>query len=384
MRVLLGISGGIAAYKTPELIRQLKKASLEVTPILTQNAMTFVTPLSVQTVAESQAYTPHSSEVPGGILHLDLARNADVCVIAPASANTIAKLAGGFADDLLTSTVLAFQGPKCIAPAMHPEMWHNPITQKNIQILKDSGCIILGPSSGELACKDHGQGRLVDLTLIVIAAQMAAYPKLNLGGKKVLISSGGTQEPIDPVRVITNRSTGQLGNMLAHVAALNGAEVTLVTTVPPCETCHLSQVVQVETADQMQQALLTHFPENDALIMAAAVSDFTVDTASQKISRSQAVQLELKGTPDILKMLSAQKRHQKLVGFCLASTDLISTATRKLHEKSVDWIVANSPEAIGATQRQMTVISKENEKIEITGDLLSCAVTLLEKTLQFG
>lgn len=382
MRILLGISGGIAAYKTPELIRRLLKQGIDVVPVLTHNALDFVTSLSIETVSGSLAYTDKTSHSPGKILHLELARATDMCVIAPATANIIAKLAAGIADDLLTTTVLSHQGPKIIVPAMHPEMFDNPITQCNLDRLKSYGFKCWGPARGELACGDIGAGRLIDLDLIVMAIQMQALPPLDLTGKRLLISSGGTQESIDPVRVITNRSTGQLGNMIAHLAALSGAQVTLVTTTVPLENPHLHSLLPVKTSGEMQDQLTQAFPFCDALIMAAAVSDFKPQiTPTSKVNRQDSFTLELTGTPDILKSLVPLKTHQKMIGFCLATDTLVEVAQKKLKDKSLDWIIANTPDAIGNTHRKMTLINASGDPRLVDLPLMGAAHRILSTCL---
>lgn len=360
MRVLLGISGSIAAYKIPELIRLLVKQGVQVTPLLTAHATWFVTPATLATVSESQVYQDTRSDQ-GNIVHLELGKKADLLVIAPATANVIAKCAHGIADDLLTSTFLSFQGPKLIVPAMHTEMYENPITQDNISKLKALGVHFLGPDRGDLACGDSGEGRLADLSLIQLKIWAMLQPSLPLAGKKVLISCGGTQEPLDSVRVLTNRATGTLGITLGHLASFFGAEVTLVSTVPVPSNPHLKAVISVKTAQEMHQALLQTFPKQEVVYMTAAVSDFTVTPSASKIRRQDHYTLSLTGTSDILKALAQEKKDQCLVGFCLADNDLEKTAQEKLEAKQVDFIVANRPEAIGNPKRSLTVYKKNTQ-----------------------
>ncbi len=372
MHVLLGISGSIAAYKTPELIRQLKKVGISVTPILTDHARQFVTPLSLETVAETRL--PED-----GILHLELGRSVEGIILAPATANLIAKLAAGIADDLLTTTVLSFTGPKIVVPAMHHEMWINPITQRNIATLKSFGFQILGPDSGALACGDLGEGRMVDLGLIVLSAQLLAFPALGLSEKRVLITSGGTREPLDSVRILTNLSTGQLGETLAHCAAILGAEVTLISTLPTLSNPGFRKFIPVDAVAQLETALISEFPTCDALIMAAAVSDFTVQKSDHKLSREGTQTLSLTATPDLLRELSSQKTHQQTIGFCLTDPEhLLTTARQKLRDKHLDAIVANPPAAIGASRRDATLITDQGlEKTLRQVDLVTMAYEIL-------
>lgn len=356
-QILLGISGGIAAYKTPELVRLLEKAGVCVSIVLTENAKRFVSELSLATVSSGSFLDNQrlfSKEIP----HLKIERESDVFVVAPATANSIAKFAHGLADDALSTAFLAFQGPKIIVPAMHTEMWDADATKENIQTLRRRGCLILGPEVGELACGDYGAGRMVSLPLICLAVQAFLKSPLTLNGKRLLVSAGGTREAIDSVRVISNLSSGAMGQMLAQLATIYGAEVTLVTTVqPPFATPNLT-VIQVNSAKEMADVLTAEVDKADVLLMAAAVSDFTVDASLTKLKRQDALSLELKGTADILKSLQSKKENKLFIGFCLADENLADVAREKLINKGLDYIVANSSQNLGAAKRSANIYKK--------------------------
>ncbi len=366
MKIILGITGSIAAYKTPELIRTYQKAGIDVIPVLTEKGSLFVTATSLGTVAQHPVYTDTDYFKAGQITHLQLLKDCHALVIAPASANTIATLAHGLANSLLTNLALAFTGPKIIVPAMHHEMWINPITQDNIHKLQAFGFHVVGPASGELACKDEGMGRMVDLDLIVLQTKLSRYAKLpKLIGKKILISCGGTREAMDSVRYIANRSSGRLASMLSNVASLMGAQVTVVSTVPLLENPHINAIHYVNSATEMQDTLHQHFPKTDALFMAAAVADYTMETTPTKLTRKEHLTLNLYGTPDILKSLAEKKDHQTMIGFCLAHHPFSEIAEQKLHNKDVDFMVANTPDQFGKDKRSVTIFSKQNSPIEL-------------------
>ena len=363
--ILLGISASIAAYKIPDLIRQWKQAGYTVNTILTENATHFVTETTLSTVAETEVITQERF-FRGDIPHLSLERKSDIFVVAPATANCIAKFAHGLADDALSTAFLAFQGPKLIVPAMHTEMLTNPITIENIQRLKDLGCECLGPESGALACGDVGKGRMVDPKLIQLKVDAMLQDPLSLKGKKLLITAGGTSERIDPVRVLSNLSTGEMGHQLAHLASFYGAKVRLITSRSDrlVNNPDLADVVAVQTVEDLEGSLNTHIEWADALLMAAAVSDFRPETVSKKLSRDEDLVLKLKATPDLLKGLHAQKGDKTYLGFCLADEHLIETAKSKLDAKSLDIIVANDSSTIGKEIRTVHILQKGHDEIQ--------------------
>lgn len=347
-RITLGVTGSIAAYKAADLASKLTQSGAQVDVILTGAAEKFVTPLTFQSVTGRRAYT--DSDLWGNeahVLHVGLGHAADLLVIAPCTANTIAKLAHGQADTLLTVTALAMQSPLLIAPAMDGGMYDHPATQTNIETLKKRGGTFIGPAEGHLASGLSGIGRLIETTEIIGHIRLLLGQNGLLAGKKIMITAGGTQEPLDPVRVLTNRSSGKQGYALAQTALDMGAQVTLITTptalTPPIGV----RLVNVETAKQMLEAVLAESSESDALIMAAAVADFRPkNLAKDKIKKEGGVpQIELEGTEDILKTVagngSGMSRPRVVVGFAAESRDLLENATHKLQSKGLDFIAAN-------------------------------------------
>jgi phosphopantothenoylcysteine decarboxylase/phosphopantothenate--cysteine ligase len=340
-RIVLGVSGGIAAYKSVELCRRLVDAGAHVSPVMTKGATKFLGEATLSALASE----PVQTELWGGpnpIPHTRLGQNADLIVIAPATARVIAAYAIGLSTDLLTNTLLATRAPVVLCPAMHTEMWEHPAVADNLRLLRSRGVIIVDPESGRLAGGDLGTGRLASPERIIAAVVATLGPK-DLSGLKVKISAGGTREPIDAVRVIANRSSGKQGYALAAEAVSRGATVTLVSTVD-LPAAPGVEVVAVETAAQMQQAMLTDAALTDVIIMAAAVADFRpVHAATNKIKKAGGVpEIVLEPTPDILAGLGASKPEgQILVGFAAETDDLLANAERKLHAKGADLIVAN-------------------------------------------
>jgi len=343
-RIILGISGGIAAYKMPQLIRLLRKAGIDATAVLTPNARGLVGEEALRVVSKHPVYcedrpAPGSAEM----AHIELAKWAQFLLICPATANTIAKCAHGISDNLLTSLALSFEGRIIIAPAMNTNMWHNASTQANVKTLSSRGAIILPVDSGELACGDEGEGRLLSLESIVEFVASAFQPRV-LVGKKVLISSGPTVEPVDSVRVITNRSSGKMGAALARAALACGAEVTVVTGPSRTPVPSGCRVVCVETALEMKAALDKEFDNCDICIMAAAVSDYRPkETIPGKKRRDDAGSwsLEFVPNPDIAAELGAKKKHQVLVGFSLEAGDDLERSRQKMVSKKCDLMVVN-------------------------------------------
>jgi len=354
-RILLGVTGSIAAYKAADLASKLTQAGAQVDVILTGAAEKFITPLTFQSVTGRRAYT--DTDLWGNeahILHVGLGHSADLLVIAPCTANTIAKLAYGQADTLLTVTALASTCPLLIAPAMDGGMFDHPATQENLDTLKKRGATIIGPAEGHLASGLSGTGRMLEPTEIIGHIRLLLGHNGLLAGKKVVISAGGTQEPLDPVRVLTNRSSGKQGYALTQAALDAGAQVTLITTptslIPPVG----ANVIHVETAKQMLDAVLDKSAGSDALIMAAAVADFRPkNMAKDKIKKEGGIpQVELEATEDILKTVagngSGKQRPRVVVGFAAESRDLLENATSKLKSKGLDFIVANDISASDA------------------------------------
>jgi phosphopantothenoylcysteine decarboxylase/phosphopantothenate--cysteine ligase len=351
-KVVICIGGGIAAYKVCEVVSQLFQAGVEVRAILTETAEKFITPLTVATLSRHRAYTDADfwQAINPRPLHIELGEWADLLAIAPLSANTLAKLAYGLADNLLTNTVLASRCPILLAPAMNTDMWEQPIVQRNWQMLKqDPRYHSVGPGAGLLACDRVGAGRMAEPAEILTAIQSLLHTggKRDLTGKKILISAGGTREHLDPVRFIGNPSTGKMGIALAKAAFDRGASVTLVRA--PIESSLLAGLanirqIAVVSAAEMEEAMLAHFLDADWLIMSAAVADVKpAFSASEKLPKKDLPKtLELEAVPDILAELGKRKQpHQLLIGFAAQTGDIVKPALEKLKRKKLDAIVAN-------------------------------------------
>ena len=347
--IVLGVTGGIAAYKVPELVRKLRKAEANVQIVMTKNAQEFITPLTFQTLSQLPVITEMFRPITSAeVLHVSLADKADLVVIAPATANIIAKLAVGLADDFLSTLVLATKAPIILAPAMNVNMFNNPATQENIALLKKRGFYFIGPDQGELACGWEGKGRMAEIEEIFQFIKTMLTPK-DLTGKKILVTAGPTREYLDPVRFITNRSSGKMGYALAQAAYSRGAEVTLVTgptylSPPPVK------IISVETADQMCQETIKIYPTMDLVIMAAAVADYRPkDFSGQKIKKKEDnITISLVKNPDILAKMGENKGSTILVGFAAETEDLLRNAQKKLKEKNLDLIIANDVTQSGA------------------------------------
>jgi phosphopantothenoylcysteine decarboxylase / phosphopantothenate---cysteine ligase len=366
-RVVLGVTGGIAAYKAVEICRRLVDAGVHVTPVLTADATRFVGAVTFSALASAPAQTSLWDE-DSPIPHTRLGQSADLVVIAPATAHTIARYAAGLSDDLLTATLLATRAPVLVCPAMHTEMWEHPSVRANLSTLERRGVEIVPPERGRLAGGDEGEGRLADPAVIVgrVLERLRALPAApeqratdvgtppDMAGLRVVVSAGGTREPLDPVRFITNRSSGKQGHALAEAAARRGAEVTLVTASPlrlDPEVTPAVHRIDVETAADMEDALKAAAPGADVVIMAAAVADFRPKAlAEDKLSKEDGVpELVLEPTPDILAGLASRRSTgQVLVGFAAETKDAIERARRKLERKGVDLLVVNDVSAPGA------------------------------------
>jgi phosphopantothenoylcysteine decarboxylase/phosphopantothenate--cysteine ligase len=346
-RILLAISGGIAAYKAPELVRVLRRSGHEVRCALTPNAERFVTPLSLQAVSGETArrdlFDPGEE---GEIDHIGLADWADLLLVAPCTANLMAKMAHGLADDLVSAVLLATRAPILIAPAMNVNMWSHPATQANRETLATRGVCFVGPDAGELACGWEGVGRMSDPERIAAAVESRLQPK-TLTGQRVLVTAGGTAEPIDAVRSITNRSSGKMGFAIAAEAANRGAEVVLVAGVTALPTPFGVERIDARSALEMREAVLGEFEAATIVIKAAAVADFRPEsTETRKIKKESLaagdrLQLDLVQNPDILAEISARKGDRTIVGFAAESHDVVASAQRKLARKGCDLIVAN-------------------------------------------
>lgn len=375
-RILLGVTGSIAAYKAVELASRLAQAGGQVDPILTAAATRFVSALSFQSVAGRRAYLDEDLwGSQGHIQHIGLAHSADLMLIAPASANTLAKLAHGLADNLLTVTALALKSALLVAPAMDGGMYEHPATQENLRILSQRGVQIIGPAEGHLASGMLGKGRMVEPLELLGQARLALGRGGPLAGMKVVVTAGGTHEPIDPVRVIANRSSGKQGFALAQAALDLGAEVTLISGPVALPTPVGAQQVNVETAEQMLQAVLSALPGADALVMAAAVADFRPSAAaSEKIKKEQgALKILLENTADILKEVALMKGKEGwpriTVGFAAESQQLIENAQVKLAAKRLDMIAANDIRAqdagFGVDTNRVTLLYTDGRREDL-------------------
>lgn len=372
--ILIGITSSIAAYKIPELIRMFKKANYDVKVVMTPEAKNFVTPLTLETLSSNRVYEQQFCPR-DNTQHISLCSWADAFIIAPLSANTLSKIANGICDNLLSSVFCAYLGEKkpiILAPAMNCGMWENPFVQKNLETLKNAGCKILEPEYGFLACGTENKGRLCELKKIFEAIEC----KKPLKGKKIVITSGGTREAIDPVRFISNASSGKMGRALADCAHELGARVVLISTQ---ELQKPYKVVIAQDTISMLNATRKEFIENNAdyLIMAAAVSDYRVKNYSNtKISKEHAgenLTIELVKNPDILKTMCKEKsQSQKAIGFCLSSENAVENAKKKIKDKGCDIIIANEVKtALGTNESEVWIIddSLNVKKIEKTSKI---------------
>ena len=370
--ILLGVTGSIAAYKAVELASRLTQAGAQVDTILTQAAIQFVTPLTFQSVTGRRAYTETDLwGTEGHVQHINLGKSADLFVIAPISANTIAKLAHGLADNLLTVTALAATCRLVIAPAMDGGMFVHPATQANLEVLRQRGVSVIGPAEGHLASGMSGKGRMVEAVEVAGFVRLALSEAGCLAGRKVVVTAGGTQEPIDPVRMIANRSSGKQGFALAQAALDQGAEVVLISGPVQLATPSGAQRVDVRTAQEMLEAVLAAVPGAVALIMAAAVADFRpLVAAAEKIKKDSGIpEIRLENTPDILKAVTELKKKtgfpKLAIGFAAESQQLLANALKKLHAKRLDLIAANdisSQEAgFGVDTNRVTLLYPDGE-----------------------
>lgn len=352
-KIVLGVTGGIAVYKAVDLVSRLRKQGAEVRVIMTAHAQEFVTPLTFKEISGNQvAVSMWNSNQEFNVEHIALANWADLFLIVPATANILAKMALGLADDLLSTTLLATKVPVIACPAMNTGMYENPVTQENIEKLKSRGIIIMPPAVGHLACGTSGPGRLPEpQNIIDFIIRFLAKREGDLRGLKVLVTAAGTREPIDPVRYVGNRSSGKMGYAVAQMAAERGADVLLISAPSALKVPANVQIVQVETTCQMLEACLKAYENVDIVIKAAAVADYHPrDVAAQKIKKKtdDALIVVMDKNPDILKILGEKKTHQVLVGFAAETQNLLANAKEKIVKKNLDMIVANDVTAAGA------------------------------------
>lgn len=388
-RIVLGVSGGIAAYKAIEVCRRLVDAGAHVAPILTEDAHRFVGPVTLSALASEPVHTSlwdDASPIP----HTRLGQTADLIVVAPATARVLSAYATGSSEDLLTATLIATRAPVIVCPAMHTEMWEHPAVQHNIHILRERGVHIVDPEEGRLAGGDVGAGRLAspDAIVAMIDAVLSGRGR-DMEGLRVVVTAGGTREPIDAVRVIANRSSGKQGYAIAEEAHKRGAHVTLISTVDRSTLPGIT-VVDVETAEQMLNAVSTVAPHADVVVMTAAVADFRpIQRVDGKIKKDKGIpEISLEPTPDILAALGAQKPpHQVLVGFAAETDNVVDNARGKLHRKNLDLIVANDVSApgvgFGHNTNAVTIVGADGSQSDVElADKHTIATAVLDSVVK--
>lgn len=374
MKIALGVSGGIAAYKAAELVRLLQDLGVRVQVVMTRAAQKFVRPLTFAALSGEKVITDLFGEgsqepnIESAVEHIAVAQAIDALLVAPATADVLAKFANGMANDFLTTLFLATTAPVVVAPAMNVNMWENAATQANLEKLKLRGVRIVEPDSGYLACGMVGAGRLAGNDAIVSAVLQALGASQDLSGETVLITAGPTREPIDPVRYIGNRSSGKMGYALAEAAVRRGAKVLLVSGPTALKPPADAEFVPVQTAAQMRDAVMALLPKATVVIKAAAVADFTVRVAEQKIKRNAVLNLQLEPTPDILKEVAAQKGQRIVVGFAAETQNTLENARKKLESKSLDAIVLNDVSQAGIgfdSERNAVTILTPSETVSV-------------------
>jgi len=397
MKVVLGVSGGIAAYKAAEIVRLLQERGVRVQVVMTQAAQEFVRPLTFAALSGEKVITDifanghERPNIDAAVEHVAVAQSIDALLVAPATADVLARFAQGIANDFLTTLYLAATAPVVVAPAMNVNMWNHPATQANLEILRKRGVRIVEPGTGYLACGMTGPGRLAENAAIVAATMEALGASQDLAGETVLITAGPTREKIDPVRFISNRSSGRMGYALAEAALRRGARVVLVTGPTALTPPGGAEVVKVNTTEEMRQAVLRVFPEASVVIKTAAVADYRPKRAAEhKIKRNHTMTLELEPTSDILAELASQKRSQIIIGFAAETENVLENARQKLAKKGLDAIVANdvSQDGVGfdSDRNAVRIITHdevvdvpETSKWEVAQRILDQLVRLLKK-----
>jgi phosphopantothenoylcysteine decarboxylase/phosphopantothenate--cysteine ligase len=400
MKVALGVCGGIAAYKAAEIVRLLQDRGIRVQVVMTDSAQEFIRPLTFAALSGEKVITGmfnrdagSEPNIDSAIEHIAVAQSIDALVVAPATADVLAKFAQGIANDFLTTLYLATTAPVVVAPAMNVNMWENPATQQNLETLRKRGVRIVEPGSGYLACGMTGPGRLAENEAVVATAMEALGASQDLSGETVLITAGPTREKIDPVRYLTNRSSGRMGYALAEAALRRGARVLLVSGPTALKPPSAAEVTSVESAKQMLDAVLRLLPESSIVIKTAAVADYTISKPSeQKLKRAGHMALDLDPSPDILAEIRKHKKSQLIIGFAAETENVIENARKKLQSKSLDAIVVNavSREGVGfdSDRNAVTIITvsgtvpvPETTKWEVAQRVLDCVVELKKKLL---
>ncbi|HFD2044531.1 TPA: bifunctional phosphopantothenoylcysteine decarboxylase/phosphopantothenate--cysteine ligase CoaBC [Clostridium perfringens] len=370
--VVVGVSGGVAVYKALDVISRLRKKDVEVHVIMTKSATEFVTPLSFQSLSQNMVITDMFAEPKAWeIQHISLAKKADLMLIVPATANIIGKVANGIADDMLSTTIMATKAPVVFCPAMNTNMYENPIVQRNISLLKELGYEFIEPASGRLACGDEGKGKLKDTEIIAEETLRRLHSTKDLLGKKVVVTAGPTMVPIDPVRILTNRSSGKMGYSIAEEARDRGAEVVLISGPTSLRKPNGIKVIDIKTNEDMFNAIKNEFKDADIVIKSAAVADYKAKNYSnEKIKKTgDDLNLIFERDRDILKTLGDMKENQILVGFAAESSNLKENAKGKLEKKNLDYIIANDiskPETgFASDENKVTIISKSGEEVSL-------------------
>lgn len=391
--VVIGVTGSIAAYKMADVASALVKMNADIHVLMTENACNFINPITFETLTSNKCIVDtFDRNFEFDVKHISLARKADIFIVAPASANIIGKIANGIADDMLSTTIMAADCKRIIAPAMNTHMYRNPIVQKNIATLKSLGYEFVSPSSGRLACGDIGEGKLADVNTIVDYI-VRGVAKKDMEGKKLIVTAGPTQEAIDPVRFITNHSTGKMGYAIAERAALRGADVTLVSGPVSLNPPSGVKVVNIKSAEDMFNAVTSEYETADIVIKAAAVADYRpAKVSGEKIKKESGMNvIELERTKDILQYLGEHKKEgQILCGFSMETENLMENSVKKLHKKNADMIIANSIKKDGAgfgTDTNVITIITENDavaypimtKYEAADEILNAIIALGEK-----
>jgi len=365
-KILVGVTGGIAVYKSAELVRRLRETGAEVRVAMTPSSKAFITPLTLQAVSGHRVFHELlSEEAEAGMGHIQLARWADCILVAPASADFIARFAHGIANDLLTTLCLATTAPIALAPSMNSQMWLNTATQENVQRLRYRDIKIFGPAEGEQACGDVGPGRMLEPNHLVACLE-ESFPASELSGQKIIITAGPTQEAIDPIRFLTNRSSGKMGYALAEAAKEAGADVTLISGPTQLLTPNGINFIKVVSTQEMYNAVMKKIKDCDIFIGAAAVSDYRIDTISERKIKKTAerITLELKRNPDIIKSVAALKDKPIVVGFAAETHDVMDNANKKLQAKNLDMIIANKvgyQQGLGSDENAVTIFHRNGQ-----------------------
>lgn len=381
MKIIIGVTGSIAAYKAANLVSLFKKKDYEVHVVMTKAAVKFISPITFEVLSQNKVFVDmFEDDDHTEVEHINLTKGAAAMLIAPASYNVIGKIANGIADDMLTTMVSAYSGKVFFAPAMNTNMYENPIFMKNRETLEKLGHEFIAPTEGLLACGDMGSGKLQDENFILQTVHNALHVPAILKGKRVLVTAGATREYIDPIRYITNTSSGKMGNALAKAAQELGATVTLITGATTLPAIQGVKRVVTSTAEDMKEAILKEYEHTDVVIMSAAVGDYRPATRHDKKMKKQSgnLALELERTTDILKLLGEKKTHQTLIGFAAESENLLAYGKEKLEKKNLDYIVINDIRNFASETNSIVLLSRAGTSWEYDGAKTSLAFRILE------